>query len=450
MLVQEMSHNRRIASLGRLTRELGQSRTISQSMRILQHAFAEVEGFVASLFISTRGLEPGQYRVIQARWTEQLEGDVLDDPTREEQIPIVSGGIIGSVIRQREPQLLQNVDWSGDPLFSKTLAAHRSVIAIPIAGNRLPINWAILLKKVPGQFTTSDLEQTVERAALIGALLENQLLATELARAHEQIDRDARQVGDLQRALLPASVPRISGLEIAASYEPCGRAGGDLYDIFPLDESHGSSSSETVDDAPSSWCVLIGDASGHNLAAAVVMAIVQAVLLARPAGLDGPQALLRHANRQLCNKRIGGFFTAFLGIYESTSRRFTYANAGHPAPLLRRSISGESSPPSTSSSSLQSLDSVLSYPLGIDDTECFSEATVQLERGDTLLLYTDGITEARRAQEDLFGLERLERIVRESYDGPADLIDRLRAAVRAHQQWKPASDDQTLVAARVL
>ena len=194
-------------------------------------------------------------------------------------------------------------------------------------------------------------------------------------------------MGELQRALLPASVPQIAGLEIATSYEPTGRAGGDSYDVFPLDHDRADATA-----APARWCMLIGDASGHGLAAAVVMAIVQAVLHAYPAGAAGPATLLMHANRQLCDKHLGGFFTAFLGVYEPASRRLTYANAGHPPPLLKRASDG----------SIRALDAVGSYPLGIDDAEKFEEAAVTLERGDSVLLYTDGITEVRDAHGELF------------------------------------------------
>jgi sigma-B regulation protein RsbU (phosphoserine phosphatase) len=248
---------------------------------------------------------------------------------------------------------------------------------------------------------------------------------------NQQIDREARQVGQLQRALLPASVSRIAGLEIATSYEPTGRAGGDSYDLFRLDPDRGDACR---------WCILIGDASGHGLAAAVVMAIVQAVLHAHPAGAAGPAALLRHANRQLCDKQIGGFFTAFLGVYEPASRRLTFANAGHPPPLLKRASDG----------SICALDGVGSYPLGIDDAEKFEEASVALERGDSVLLYTDGITEVCDANGAEFSAERLTRALDNGGDGPAEVIDRLRAAVRAHQQGQPAPDDQTLVLARAL
>ena len=139
-------------------------------------------------------------------------------------------------------------------------------------------------KRPDEQFTAFDLEETVERVALVSALLEKQVLAGELAHANEQIDRDARQVGELQRSLLPASLPRIAGLEIAASYEPMGCAGGDLYDFFPI---HESLDAQVVSNAtPTRWCIFVGDVAGHGLAAAVVMAIVQTVL-ARPSRRRG-------------------------------------------------------------------------------------------------------------------------------------------------------------------
>jgi sigma-B regulation protein RsbU (phosphoserine phosphatase) len=227
-------------------------------------------------------------------------------------------------------------------------------------------------------------------------------------------------------------------MEIVASYEPLGRAGGDLYDFFPLDErQEGQPEAPT---AASRWCVFVGDVEGHGLAAAMVMASVQAVLHVGPAMITTPAGLLGYGNRQLCSSRIGGLVTAFLGIYEPASRRLTYARAGHPPPLLKRTADG----------TVRALDAVGSYPLGVDASVAFQEASVQLERGDTLLLYTDGITEARGTREIPFGVDRLARVFLDGSDRPAELIDRLRAAVRAHEDGQPGEDDQTLVAARVL
>ena len=202
MHTQDLSQNRRIARLAQLTRELEQSRTPEDTLRILERGFAEVEGFVASLLLSTRGLGPGHYRVVGAHLKDEPLSD-LHSQAKEEPGPVLCGGILGAILRRREPQLLQDVDWARDPFFRETLSGYTSVMAIPLVGDRLPMTWAIGLKKPPKQFTVSDLEETVERAALVGALLENQILAGELALAHQQIDRDAAAGGRTPAGVAP-------------------------------------------------------------------------------------------------------------------------------------------------------------------------------------------------------------------------------------------------------
>jgi sigma-B regulation protein RsbU (phosphoserine phosphatase) len=434
MKVEDLSHNLKLASLKKLTRSLKQSLTPDETLRALHRGFTETGGFAASMLLSTRGLSQGEYRVLRMHLTSDPQANVLASAAVEGG-PVKSGGIVAAITGHSEPQLIQDVDWSHDPFFHDALQGYTSVIALPISADRLPMNWSLLLKRAPERFTVADLEHAVERAALASAVLENQILAADLARANQQIDREARQMGELQRALLPASLPRIARLEVAASYEPLGRAGGDLYDLFPLDERHHARANN-----PSRWCVFIGDTAGHGWAAAVVIAIVQAVMHAHPAGIARPASLLMHANRQLCNKGLGGFVTAFLGIYEPGRRRLTYANAGHPPPLLRRSLG----------TPIVALEEVGSYPLGIEHSETFKEAAVELEPGDTLLLYTDGVTEARDEHGDLFGEHRLRRVFQDAWEEPAEIIERLRAAVTAHERFQHSHDDQTLVAVRVL
>jgi sigma-B regulation protein RsbU (phosphoserine phosphatase) len=171
------------------------------------------------------------------------------------------------------------------------------------------------------------------------------------------------------------------------------------------------------------------------------MAIVQSLLRAHPPDVVNPAGLLAHANRQLCGRQIDGFVTAFLGVYEPATRRLMYANAGHPPPLLKRA----------SGASIRELDKVANFPLGIDAAETFEEATVQLAPDDTVLLYTDGIIEARgTASDDQFGLDRLLCLFHEASDQPAEFVERLRLAVRSHESHQPAKDDQAVVVARVL
>jgi sigma-B regulation protein RsbU (phosphoserine phosphatase) len=432
----ENFQNRRITRLFQLMRELQDSRAPADTLWAVQKGLTDVRGFVAWLLLSTRELSDGHYRVVLAQLNDEWQSE-RQNGARWELGPVRCGGILGEIIARGEPQLVKDVDWARDPFVSDQLREYSSIFAIPLVGDRLPVTWAIALKRSTEEFTTSDLEEIVERVALVSALLENQVLAGELAQANERIDRDARQVGELQRTLLPAALPRIAGLEIAASYEPLGRAGGDLYDFFPLHE--GPDANAANEATPTRWCLFIGDVAGHGLATAVVMAIAQAVLHAHPALSAGPASLFMHANRQLCCKRIGDFMTGFLGIYEPDSRRLIYATAGHPPPLLRRAADG----------SIRALDAVEAYPLGIDESEIYKEAIVQFRQGDTLLLYTDGITEAGGAQ-DLFGIERLTREFRVGGDRPAELINRLQQAVRTHTGNQAARDDQTLVAVRIL
>src|SRR5258705_6616876 len=439
MTAQDVSQNRRILRLRKLTGELQRSSSPLETMRTVRHGLGEAYGIVASLTISTRGLAEGQYRVVQL----EIDGELLreiSELTPDKPSPIQAGGVVAAIIAHHEPQLIQDVDWSSDPFFDKMRAGHASVPALPLGGSPLPMTWAILLRRPPERFTVTDLEEQVLRVALIGSLLESQLLAEQLGRANERIDRDARRVGELQRSLLPAAPPRIPGMEIAVSYEPSGRAGGDFYDFFPI-RMHDADGVEGGDNGnDSAWSVIIGDAAGHGLAAAVVMALAQSLLRAHPAGIAGPADLLRYANIQLCHRQIGGFVTAFVGIYEPATRRLTYAAAGHPPPLLKHSSDG----------AIRSLDAVGSLPLGIDAAEAFNEATVELQDGDTILLYTDGITDARGPDREPFGLDTLARVFGDSGVSPAQLIGRLREAVRVHEQGELREDDQTLVALRAV
>ena len=211
------------------------------------------------------------------------------------------------------------------------------------------------------------------------------------------------------------------------SYEPSGRAGGDLYDFFPL---------KSVGETAGRWCVFIGDASGHGAAAAVVMAIVQAILHAHPKDVHLPAELLAYANRHLSSKKLGGFVTAFLGIYDPSTKQLVYACGGHPAPIVK----------SASDEELIMLNEVGSYPLGIEKGNRFKDATFQFREGDTMLLYTDGITEARNKTGEMFELDRLQCALKSAHNGPEQLIRQIREAVCAFEGGRDQVDDQTMVA----
>jgi sigma-B regulation protein RsbU (phosphoserine phosphatase) len=217
----------------------------------------------------------------------------------------------------------------------------------------------------------------------------------------------------------------VPGLEIAVSCRPYGRVGGDLFDYFPLEN----------ESPVKRWCTFIGDASGRGLAAALVMADVQRILRNYGPQFWGPADLLQHLNRSLCRLPLKGFVTAFLGIYETSTRRFRYACAGHPPPLLKVNADGN----------VSRLDAVTNYPIGIDACEAFDEARVYIFPGDTLLLYTDGVTEDRNPKDEMFSEERLRLILGKSDRPPAELVQHIERTLVAFRQGRQREDDQAVV-----
>ena len=207
MTLEILPTHSKIESLRRLTRKLQQSSSAEETLRALQRGFAEVGGFVASILISTRGLPPGHHCLVRLQLTDEPQHELFEGKHMQSH-PSTCDGVLGPILAQREPQLVQDVDWSRDPVFHETLDGYSSVIALPLAGDLLPMDWAILVKKSPQRFSVPEFEEAVERAALVTPLLENQIRAGESALAHHQADREARQVGELQRALLPALPPR--------------------------------------------------------------------------------------------------------------------------------------------------------------------------------------------------------------------------------------------------
>jgi sigma-B regulation protein RsbU (phosphoserine phosphatase) len=361
----------------------------------------------------------------------------LADPLLNiDQLPVHRGGFFGRVVSTTFPELFHHLDVRDDPVVGDALADYRSLMSIPLLDDGTPVNWTVFLRKDPEGFSVDDLEQAILRVNLVGTAVKNALIARDLHRAHAQIRAEVEHIAAIQRALLPQPIPDIPGLSIAASYQTFDQAGGDYYDFRPL--SH--SDDDSVVDPNGPWGVLIGDASGHGPAAAVVMAMLHAILHAYPHQPQGPAEMLEHANQHLASKRIEhSFVTAFLAVYDPLSRRLTYARAGHEPPLFRSAGSG---------ASVRRLDDVGGLPLGVLDTACYEERTLQLEPGQTLLLYTDGVTDARAPDGSMFGVGGIERALAECAGEPGRVVASIEDPLARHTGGIRPGDDQTIVAIR--
>jgi serine phosphatase RsbU (regulator of sigma subunit) len=232
--------------------------------------------------------------------------------------------------------------------------------------------------------------------------------------------RDELQVArELQGDLLPRSVPDLPGFHISHAYRTANEVGGDYYDFSLLEDGR--------------LALMVGDASGHGMAAGLLMAIANATL-GLAVDLDpSPPEVLRLLNRTLC--RTGGtreFMSIFYALLDPGSGELEFASAGHPFPLLRRW-----------DGTIEELGQG-GLPLGVRRDVAFSSLNVRLEPGDVLVLYSDGLPEGIDTQGRTFGYEQLHQLV--ALPGtPRAIHERILLAFDSHRGEQPLEDDFSLV-----
>jgi serine phosphatase RsbU (regulator of sigma subunit) len=257
-----------------------------------------------------------------------------------------------------------------------------------------------------------------------------QILEREIADgrgARARSDRHASEQQDalrIQRALMPAALPVTERFEVVGAWQPAGTLGGDCYDAFLF--------------APDAIGLSIADIAGKGLPAALLMSSLQAAVRAFALDAAPPQAVCSSVNRLLCGQMIAGRFATLVYMRLDARRgELVYANAGHNPPLLARRDGRVEA--------LRSSGTVL----GVFPDADYSGATVPLQAGDRLLLYTDGITEARNTDGDEFGEERLsDALARNRHLGGAELHAAVAAEVGRFAS-AGFEDDATLLAVAV-
>ncbi len=245
--------------------------------------------------------------------------------------------------------------------------------------------------------------------------------------ARERIESELRIASEVQRSMMPKELPRISGVELAAYSQPARVVGGDFYDLQLL----GNGLLELT----------IGDVAGKGMPAALLAS--QSLSLLRLAGEDALnlETLVERGNR-LFERAVesgGNFVTMFGAIYDPTQCLLTFVNAGHPPPILLRSKC-EPSPVSR----------VSTYPLGVVESLNATEQRVRMKDGDSLILFTDGITEAQDSNYALYGEERLLDCLSHCDGcGPEEIVHAIRNSVLSFTGGHEQSDDLSLVVIRV-
>ncbi len=434
----DLSQNTRIPVLMELTDSLSRAQSPQQILEAIIVAMRKAYGPRCYISLATGGLDSGQFRV--TRWLE-VDGSErvrTGDPwSGMTDLPVQYGGVLTRLIATPEPKLVQGLAVRNDPIVSDAFAKFGSLMAVPVVVEGQVSNWTIILHEEKHGLGVADLEQLILRGNLIGTTMNNVLIANRLREATDWIRHEVDHIAQIQRSLLPQQTPNIPGAQVASKYETFDRAGGDYYDLLPLTLGLGGNHEER--NGP--WGLMIADASGHGPAAAVVVAMLHAILHARDTVVNEPAACLDFLNERLFARRVGSeFVTAFFATYDPVSRKLTYANAGHNPPILKlRGADGK----------IQRLDAVGGIPLGVMDKVGSDQASVQLEPGQSLVLFTDGITEAQDPSGRQFGEEALEAVVSGSRGGPDLLCESISNAVKRHRSGARAHDDQTVVALEV-
>ena len=268
----------------------------------------------------------------------------------------------------------------------------------------------------------SDLDREVLRtlAREAATVIENARLFAD-ARAKARLDHEIEIASQIQRQLLPKTLPNLPDVAVTGSTLSCHSVGGDCFDVIELAGGrHG---------------FFVGDVSGKGISAALLATLLQGVFFTTAAMDIALAGIFSRVNQYLC-ERSGEdrYATVFYGILDK-SGRFEYVNAGHVPPLLRRKTGA-----------LEGLGSA-NFPVGMFAEAEYQSARVQLDPGDYLVIYTDGVTEASNTRNELYEESRLRSIL-EGFQGQSveDLTTAIQAGMKEFTEGAAQSDDVTLLA----
>jgi len=241
------------------------------------------------------------------------------------------------------------------------------------------------------------------------------------------IETELETARQIQSSILPAGVPEIENLRIAASYHPMTSVAGDFYQFVRSNKNH--------------LGILVADVSGHGVPAALISSMIKVAMQSVAVHADDPAQVLGGLNRILSSEAHGQFASAAYVWIDTENRNALYSAAGHPPLLCWRNRRGE----------MQRIESN-GLLFGVEPDSEYPVCSVPLEPSDRLLLYTDGVTETENAAGEAFGDRQLERVVGDNRLQPASELS--RQVLSELQRWRPAAvnqqDDITLIVVDVL
>jgi serine phosphatase RsbU (regulator of sigma subunit) len=338
----------------------------------------------------------------------------------------VSRSIARRAIEQRVslilPNLLEDAAFrTQDSILSSGI---RSALCAPLwyagdTADRDPIGLVYLdsLQR-SHSFSEEDLRVVTALANVAAAKIENARLLEE-SLEKRQLEDEMRKAAEIQRRLLPSVAPTVEGFEICGSNRPCRTVGGDYYDFtYEGGKLH----------------LALGDVSGKGTGAALLMTVLRAAVRAHWTEFEPAEAMAR-INRTVCqNVTEGKYVTFFMARLDARTGQLTYVNAGQNPPLLVRATE-----------EVRELDEG-GMVLGMFESVPYSAATIEMAKGDTLVVFSDGVSETWNRSEEEFGVARLVEVVKRGRPlGAAALEAEILRALEEYSAGARTMDDRTLI-----
>jgi len=302
------------------------------------------------------------------------------------------------------------------PLYAMPRAADAESIQHVQRGQFLGILY--LDSRRPAAFSKLDRQILDALAVEAASILDNARLV-ERERQRQRLEQELSIAREIQQALLPRGFREFPHLSISAFNTPCHAVGGDYFDVFPMSEDR--------------TAFVIADVAGKGIGAALLTTMLQGALTGMTLGAD-PARVFHHINDFLCQHAdVGRYATMFFGMLDR-SGNLDYLNAGHPSPLLLRR------------GDVTEIFTEGSFPVGLIPEASYSTSRVTLEQGDTLVLFSDGVTEAADLHEQMYGVPRLSQVLEGQHESPLDqLKKRVVDSVDDFARGASQADDITLL-----
>jgi sigma-B regulation protein RsbU (phosphoserine phosphatase) len=327
----------------------------------------------------------------QAKALKHLFSIRYDQRVNIDNVPL-GKGLTGAAAESRE--VVRVNDTAKDPRYIASHPDIRSEVAVPLIVQDRVVGVMDMESDRVGYFSDDHVRTLALLAPQVASSVENARLYAELAQRERLMDEDLEAARELQRILQPDAELEIAGLEAAVRLRPAREISGDIYDIFE------QRAGQTV--------IAMGDVSGKGVAAALYGGLMSGLLRTLAPRRPRPAELMRALNDALVARRVEArYVTLGLLLWDPATRRIVMANAGALPPMICRR------------NEVLKI-RVEGVPLGLLDTREYEEVTFQAEEGDTIVLYSDGITDHMSAAGTEFGRGRLAQIVRSNCAASAD------------------------------